>query len=205
MQKQVCAAHCATRLSSSRCSLLLCTHSSSRANYIIRHFYFYSDFNFICLLPESEPEWGRGRESKCTAKSVLRLCSSAVDVIVVIIACCALTSLSGVASASVGVAAALPLSLSLFLALHLTDASFPSSAFCLPTAVLASFRFSINSCYANFIGQMLLLPTLLLLLLASLRASFVGVSSSCIKVAQLIKLRSCCLVVCVCVFICNCN
>lgn len=97
------------------------------------------------------------------------------------------------------------LSLSLFLALHLTDASFPSSAFCLPTAVLASFRFSINSCYANFIGQMLLLPTLLLLLLASLRASFVGVSSSCIKVAQLIKLRSCCLVVCVCVFICNCN
>lgn len=114
VQKQVCAAHCATRLSSSRCSLLLCTHSSSRANYIIRHFYFYSDFNFICLLPEREPEWGRGRESKCTAKSVLRLCSSAVDVIVVIIACCALTSLSGVASASVGVAAALPLSLSLF-------------------------------------------------------------------------------------------
>lgn len=62
VQKQLCAAHCATRLSSSRCSsllllLLLCTHSSSRANYIIRHFYFYSDFK-----REREGERERGTE-----------------------------------------------------------------------------------------------------------------------------------------------
>lgn len=76
---QVCAAHCATLLSSSRCSsllLLLCTHSSSRANYIIRHFYFYSDFK---KEREGEGERGTGASAEL---NLFGVCSSAVDVIV---------------------------------------------------------------------------------------------------------------------------
>lgn len=111
--EQVCAAHCATRLSSSRCSslllLLLCTHSSSRANYIIRHFYFYSDFNFICLLRERETESvGVGGERTASAELNLFGVCSAVDVIVDDETLLLLTPLSGVASLLLSLSPSLP-------------------------------------------------------------------------------------------------